>query len=69
MAQYKEDGKCKGLIVTGCLSQQYQDELFQEIPEIDALIGTGAWDQIMVAVDAILNMAITVVSWKMYEYL
>ena len=53
VAQYKEDGLCKGLIVAGCLSQQYQDELFQEIPEIDALIGTGAWDQIMVAVDAI----------------
>lgn len=52
-AQYKEEGKAKGLIVAGCLSQQYQDELFQEIPEIDALIGTGAWDQIMVAVDAI----------------
>ncbi len=46
-------GACKGLIVAGCLSQQYQDELFQEIPEIDALIGTGAWDQVMVAVDAI----------------
>ena len=43
----------RGLIVAGCLSQQYQDELFQEIPEIDALIGTGAWDQVMVAVDAI----------------
>ena len=53
VAQYKEDGACKGLIVAGCLSQQYQDELFQEIPEIDALIGTGAWDQVMVAVDAI----------------
>ena len=53
VAQYKEDGTCKGLIVAGCLSQQYQDELFQEIPEIDALIGTGAWDQVMVAVDAI----------------
>ena len=52
-AQYKETGRCKGLIVAGCLSQQYQDELFTEIPEIDALIGTGAWDQIMVAVDAI----------------
>ena len=52
-AQYKETGCCKGLIVAGCLSQQYQDELFTEIPEIDALIGTGAWNQIMVAVDAI----------------
>ena len=49
-AQYKETGRCKGLIVAGCLSQQYQDELFTEIPEIDALIGTGAWDQVMVAV-------------------
>ena len=52
-AQYKETGRCKGLIVAGCLSQQYQDELFTEIPEIDALIGTGAWNQVMVAVDAI----------------
>lgn len=52
-AQYKEIGRCKGLIVAGCLSQQYQDELFTEIPEIDALIGTGAWDQVMVAVEAI----------------
>lgn len=52
-AQYKETCRCKGLIVAGCLSQQYQDELFTEIPEIDALIGTGAWDQVMVAVDAI----------------
>lgn len=52
-AQYKQFGNCKGLIVAGCLSQQYQEELFQEIPEIDALIGTGAWDQIMKAVGAI----------------
>ena len=52
-AQYKETCRCKSLIVAGCLSQQYQDELFTEIPEIDALIGTGAWDQVMVAVDAI----------------
>lgn len=52
-AQYKQRGHCKGLIVAGCLSQQYQEELFTEIPEIDALIGTGAWDRIMEAVEAI----------------
>ena len=52
-SQYKQNGRCKGLIVAGCLSQQYQDELFKEIPEIDALIGTGAWDRIMEAMDAI----------------
>lgn len=52
-AQYKQLGACKGLIVAGCLSQQYQDELFKEIPEIDALIGTGAWNRIMDALDSI----------------
>lgn len=52
-AQYKQIGACKGLIVAGCLSQQYQDELFKEIPEIDALIGTGAWNRIMEALDSI----------------
>ena len=52
-AQYKQIGACKGLIVAGCLSQQYQDELFKEIPEIDALIGTGAWNRIMDALNSI----------------
>ena len=39
--------------MAGCLSQQYQEELFTEIPEIDALIGTGSWNRIMEAVEAI----------------
>ena len=51
--QYKQFGDCKGLIVAGCLSQQYQEELFTEIPEIDALIGTGSWNRVMEAVEAI----------------
>ena len=51
--QYKQYGDCKGLIVAGCLSQQYQEELFTEIPEIDALIGTGSWNRIMEAVEGI----------------
>ncbi len=53
VGQYKQYGDCKGLIVAGCLSQQYQEELFTEIPEIDALIGTGSWNRIMEAVEAI----------------
>lgn len=53
MAEYKKFGACRGLIVAGCLSQQYQEELFAEIPEIDALIGTGSWNRIMEAIDAI----------------
>ena len=39
-AEYKKTGKCRLLIVTGCLSQQYKEELLKEMPEIDALLGT-----------------------------
>ena len=41
MAAHKKDGACKRLIVTGCLGERYRDELKQEIPEIDAVLGTG----------------------------
>ncbi len=54
MAKLKETGKCRALIVAGCLSQQYQQELFKEIPEIDALLGTGSWNRILEAADAVL---------------
>src|SRR5436309_9876337 len=37
MAQYKKDGRCRRLIVTGCLAERYRDELKQEIPEIDVV--------------------------------
>ena len=41
MAQYKQSGNCRKLIVTGCLVERYRDELKQEIPEINALLGTN----------------------------
>jgi ribosomal protein S12 methylthiotransferase len=41
MAQQKRDGKCSRLVVTGCLAERYRDQLRKEIPEIDALLGTG----------------------------
>lgn len=41
MAQYKEVGNCKHLILAGCLAQRYSDELIKEIPEVDAIMGTG----------------------------
>ena len=43
MAEYKESGRCRSLIVAGCLGQRYKQELLDEIPEADAIIGTGAW--------------------------
>src|SRR3954465_10433678 len=41
MAAYKKNGNCSRLVVTGCLAERYRDELKKEIPEIDALLGTG----------------------------
>lgn len=52
MAEYKnpEKGKCKILIIAGCLGQRYKQELLDELPEADAIVGTGAWDHIMDAI-------------------
>ncbi len=41
MAQYKVDGSCEGLILAGCMAQRYSKELLEELPEVDAVIGTG----------------------------
>src|SRR5713101_5263503 len=50
MAQHKKDGVCRRLIVTGCLAERYRDELRAEIPEIDAVLGTGEVPQIVAAI-------------------
>ncbi len=54
MADFKREGKCRGLIVAGCLGQRYQQELLDELPEVSAIVGTGAWHRIMEAVQAVL---------------
>ena len=55
MAECKKNGKCKSLIVTGCLSQRYQEEIFKEIPEVDAILGTNSYDAIYEAVKVTLE--------------
>lgn len=55
MAQYKTTGNCKALIVTGCLAQRYKDEIFKEIPEVDAILGTNSYDAIVEAVHEALK--------------
>lgn len=47
MAQYKKIGNLKTLIVTGCLAERYREEILEEIPEVDALLGTASFDDIM----------------------
>ena len=51
LSQLKEFGKLKYLIVTGCLAQRYADELLEEIPEIDAIVGTGNFMNISEIID------------------
>ncbi len=50
MAEYRKNGFCRSLIVTGCLAQRYQDEIRKEIPEVDAVLGTNSYDAICEAV-------------------
>lgn len=55
MAQYKETGSCKALVLAGCLAQRYYEEIETEIPEIDICIGTTAIDNIVTAIDDFLK--------------
>ena len=55
MAEQKKNGVCKSLIVTGCLTQRYQDEVKKEIPEVDAILGTNSYDAIWEAVQSTLD--------------
>ena len=55
MAEYKKEGKVKALIVTGCLAERYRQEILDEIPEVDEVLGTTAYDRILDAVDMALE--------------
>lgn len=55
LSQLKEEGKLKYLIVTGCLAQRYAEELLEEIPEIDAMVGTGNFMNISEIIDRLEN--------------
>lgn len=55
MAEYRDAGSCKALIVTGCLAQRYRQEILDEIPQVDAVIGTFNYDEIINAVNSALD--------------
>ncbi len=55
MGELKKAGKLKSIIVTGCLSQRYRDEIIKELPEIDSVLGTGSYDDIVEAVKSTLK--------------
>lgn len=55
MAQYRREGKCRALIVAGCLAQRYQKEIQEEIEEVDAVLGTTTYDAIAETVEQVLG--------------
>ncbi len=54
MAEYKQTGSCKYLIMTGCLGQRYADELFESMPEIDAIVGTDSFTDISWVIEQVM---------------
>ena len=55
MAEYKQTGKLKALIVSGCLTQRYKEQLMEEMPEIDGIVGTGDFHNITAIIDSALK--------------
>jgi ribosomal protein S12 methylthiotransferase len=50
LAEYKKDGSCSRLVVAGCLPERYREDIVASLPEVDVFLGTGAYDQIVGAV-------------------
>ena len=50
MAEYKKTGSCKVLVVTGCMAQRYKNEIIEEVPEVDAILGTTSYGDILKAI-------------------
>ena len=69
MAEYKKEGKLKALIVTGCLAQRYQQEIIDEIPEVDAVLGTTSYVHIVEAVEEALagNGHVVLKMWMHFQ--
>ena len=55
MGEHRLAGKAKALIVTGCLAQRYKEEILTEMPEVDAVLGTASYDDIIEAIDTVLQ--------------
>ena len=55
MGQLKEQGLIGKILVTGCLSQRYREQILQELPEVDGVLGTGSYTEVVPAIEALLN--------------
>ena len=55
MAQLKDEGKLGKILVTGCLSERYREEILEELPEVDGILGTGSYTDIVPALEAVME--------------
>ncbi len=55
MAELKKAGKLKKLLVTGCMAQRYQADVLGELPEVDGILGTGSYGEIVAAIDEVMT--------------
>ncbi|MBE5919902.1 MAG: 30S ribosomal protein S12 methylthiotransferase RimO [Pseudobutyrivibrio ruminis] len=55
LGSYKENGHLQGLIVTGCLAERFTDEILKDLPEVDAIIGTNSYDELVKAINIVLE--------------
>ncbi|BCJ95120.1 ribosomal protein S12 methylthiotransferase RimO [Anaerocolumna cellulosilytica] len=68
MAEYKKSGDLKGLIVTGCMAQRYKADIQKEITEVDAILGTSSYDEIVKVIDEVMEGGKSVVRLKELDY-
>lgn len=55
LGKYKEEGKLKALIVTGCLAQRFTEDILKDLPEVDAVIGTNSYDELLNAINSVMS--------------
>ena len=55
LGAYKENGKLKALIVAGCMAQRFTEDILKDLPEVDAIIGTNSYDELINAINIVLN--------------
>ena len=58
MAELKKEGKIKKILVTGCMTQRYKEDIFHELPEVDGLLGTGSYGDIADAVAEVMDQGL-----------
>lgn len=68
MADWRREGPCRALLVTGCMAERYREEIRREIPEVDAVLGTTAWEEISDAIEKVLG-GTPVESYRDTDYL